>query len=120
MSFFHVCGPHLLQSPRSKTQVQSVISSVVSQGQTIRKPTMLFSVSGPYCRFADEVSPERIGTWSQLLACAEIVVLDDVALMQAQYQIRRLEIAMNWAPWGPSCPDTFYVFRDSSRGQEFL
>jgi len=66
---------------------------------------MPFSVSGPRCSFADEVPPKRIDTWSQPLACTEMEyaemakhVSDDVALMRTQCQIRRLEIAMNWAP----------------------
>jgi hypothetical protein len=68
---------------------------------------MLFSVSRPYCKLADEVPPDRIGTWLQLLACTEIeyaemakYVSDDVMLMRPQCQVRRLEIAMNWAPRG--------------------
>jgi hypothetical protein len=87
---------------------------------------MLFSVSGPRCSFADEVSPKRIDTWSRLLVCTEREyaemaehVSDDVALMRTQCQIRRLEIAMNWAPRGSSRPDTS-SFWDSCRRYEFF
>ena len=87
---------------------------------------MSFSVSGPRCSFADEVPPKRIDTWSQPLACTEMEyaemakhVSDDVALMRTQCQIRRLEIAMNWAPRGSSCQDTS-SFRGSCRRYEFF
>jgi hypothetical protein len=106
--------------------VQSVIGSVASQGQTIRKPTMLFSVSRPYCRFADEVAPDRIGTWLQLLACTEIeyaemakYVSDDVMLMRPQCRIRRLEIAMNWAPRGSFLSGHFYFFEIAVADKNF-
>jgi len=46
-------------------------------------------------------------------------VSDDVALMRTQCQIRRLEIAMNWAPRGSSRPDTS-SFWDSCRRYEFF
>jgi hypothetical protein len=78
----HRCDP----SARLRVEVRSLGSQRCSS-----------RFQDPTAGFGDEVPPERMGTWSQLLACTEIeyaemakYVSDDVALMWPQCQIRRL------------------------------